>query len=94
MTIYIIGIMLYKFGLEGFNGSIIALAANKFDYQAYVNNTPSNTFERIGLLTGLNQAFRLVATFTRRSAMSPACSTRYSWPSSWSRPSYPVAPCH
>lgn len=62
MTIYIIGIMLYKFGLEAFNGSIIALAANKFDYQAYVNNTPSNTFERIGLLTGLNQAFQCVGS--------------------------------
>lgn len=28
ITIYIAGIMLYKFGLEAFNGSIVALATN------------------------------------------------------------------
>jgi hypothetical protein len=34
IAIYIAGIMLYKFGLEAFNGSIVALATNKYDYEA------------------------------------------------------------
>jgi hypothetical protein len=58
IAIYILGIMLYKFGLEAFNGSIVALATNRYDYDAWRNDTDSHTFERIGLLTGLNQAFQ------------------------------------
>lgn len=58
--IYIIGIMLYKFGLEAFNGSIIALATNRYDYDAERAGTAENTFERIGLLGGLNQACQCV----------------------------------
>ncbi|KAK4233533.1 major facilitator superfamily domain-containing protein [Achaetomium macrosporum] len=58
IAIYITGIMTYKFGLEAFNGSIIALATNRYDYEAIQNGTPSRTFERVGLLTGLNQAFQ------------------------------------
>lgn len=60
--IYIVGIMLYKFGLEAFNGSIVALATNRYDYEAFVTHTPTRTFERIGLLTGLNQAFQCVGS--------------------------------
>ncbi|KAI5788661.1 hypothetical protein FPQ18DRAFT_294682 [Pyronema domesticum] len=57
ITVYILGIMLYKFGLEAFNGSIIALATNRYDYAG-----STNTLERIGLLTGLNQAFQCVGS--------------------------------
>lgn len=31
IAIYILGIMLYKVGLEAFNGSITALATNRYD---------------------------------------------------------------
>ncbi|KAL7416275.1 hypothetical protein BDY24DRAFT_412485 [Mrakia frigida] len=48
--IYIVGIMLYKLGLESFNGSIITLATDRF--------TASNTFGKLGALTGLNQAMQ------------------------------------
>ncbi|KAF1811947.1 hypothetical protein P152DRAFT_38893 [Eremomyces bilateralis CBS 781.70] len=54
--------MLYKFGLEAFNGSIVALATNRYDYEAFLNKTPSRTFARVGLLTGLNQAFQCVGS--------------------------------
>jgi MFS family permease len=69
--IYIIGIMLYKFGLEAFNGSIITLATNRYDQEAFHSNTTVRTFERVGLLSGLNQAFQclgsiLIAPLTRR----------------------------
>ncbi|KLJ09222.1 hypothetical protein EMPG_15363 [Blastomyces silverae] len=71
IALYILGIMLYKFGLEAFNGSIVALATNRYDYDAFVSNTTSKTFERVGLLTGLNQAFQcigaiLIAPLVRR----------------------------
>lgn len=62
IAIYILGIMLYKFGLEAFNGSIIALATNRYDYDATRAGRSSNTFERVGLLTGLNQAFQCVGS--------------------------------
>ena len=60
--IYILGIMAYKFGLEAFNGSVVALATNRYDYESIHNNMPSRTFERVGLLTGLNQAFQCVGS--------------------------------
>ena len=60
ICIYITGIMLYKFGLEAFNGSIVALATNRYDNDAIRSETPAKTFERVGLLTGLNQAFQCV----------------------------------
>src|SRR5436190_4786285 len=60
MAIFIFGIMLYKFGLEAFVGSIIALATNRYDYEAFLHNNTPRTFERVGLLTGLNQAFQCV----------------------------------
>ena len=62
ILIYIAGIMLYKFGLEAFNGSVIALATNRYDYDAVLSKGPSKTFERVGLLTGLNQAFQCVGS--------------------------------
>ncbi|KAK9357180.1 hypothetical protein V1504DRAFT_482263 [Lipomyces starkeyi] len=62
IAIYIVGIMLYKFGIEAFNGSIIALATNRYDYDAITSNTTARTFERVGLLTGLNQAFQCVGS--------------------------------
>ncbi|KAK1621762.1 hypothetical protein BDP81DRAFT_466575 [Colletotrichum phormii] len=49
----ICGNMLYKFGLEAFNGSITALATNRYDYESDTRGTPSRTFERLGLLKGL-----------------------------------------
>jgi len=62
IAFYIVGIMIYKFGLEAFNGSIIALATNRYDYEAFRDGTPSRTFERVGLLTGLNQAFQCIGS--------------------------------
>ncbi|KAK0100884.1 hypothetical protein ONS95_007328 [Cadophora gregata] len=56
IIIYILGIMLYKFGIEAFNGSIIALATSRYDREARLAGNPARTFERVGLLTGLNQA--------------------------------------
>jgi MFS family permease len=60
--IYILGIMLYKFGLEAFNGAIITLATNRYDQDAYNSGTPSRTFEKVGLISGLNQAFQCVGS--------------------------------
>lgn len=62
IILYIIGIMIYKFGLEAFNGSIVALATNRYDYEAFLSGTSSKTFERVGLLTGLNQAMQCVGS--------------------------------
>ena len=49
---YIAGVMLYRFGLEIFNGSIITLALDRF--------SPEHTFEKLGALTGINQAMQYV----------------------------------
>ncbi|CAF2894838.1 unnamed protein product [Rotaria sp. Silwood2] len=62
IMIYIIGIMLYKFGLEAFNGSIVTLATNRYDYDASHRGIPSNAFERVGLISGLNQAFQCIGS--------------------------------
>lgn len=62
IAIYIFGIMLYKFGLEAFNGSITALATNRYDWEAWRADRPEKTFERLGLLQGLNQAFQCVGS--------------------------------
>ena len=62
IAIYILGIMLYKFGIEAFNGSIVALATNRYDYDALQTQSTPKTFERVGLLTGLNQAFQCVGS--------------------------------
>jgi len=60
IAIYIAGIMMYKFGLEAFNGSVIALATNR--YEELKKAGVSITFQRVGLLTGLNQAFQCVGS--------------------------------
>ncbi|KAF4636112.1 hypothetical protein G7Y89_g1975 [Cudoniella acicularis] len=62
IAIYIGGMMLYKFGLEAFNGSIITLATNRYDNDAEHSNTTPQTFFKVGLLTGLNQAFQCVGS--------------------------------
>ena len=62
IAIYVAGIMLYKFGLEAFNGSITALATNRYDNDARIAGVAANTFERVGLLQGLNQAFQCVGS--------------------------------
>ncbi|KAH8716881.1 major facilitator superfamily domain-containing protein [Phaeosphaeriaceae sp. PMI808] len=59
--IYIAGIMMFKFGLEAFNGSVIALATNRYDELKKTTHT-SITFQRVGVLTGLNQAFQCVGS--------------------------------
>ncbi|KAF9120354.1 hypothetical protein BGW39_011483 [Mortierella sp. 14UC] len=53
VIIYMAGIMLYKFGLEAFTGSIILLAQDRFGTSAYQN---------LGILQGLNQAFQCVGS--------------------------------
>lgn len=62
IIIYTIGIMIYKFGLEAFNGSVVALATNRYDYEAAQSGGASKTFERVGVLTGLNQAMQCVGS--------------------------------
>ena len=62
ILIYIIGIMFYKFGLESFNGSILTLATNRYDQDAHDNQQQSQTFQRIGLLSGLNQGFQCLGS--------------------------------
>jgi hypothetical protein len=61
IAIYIAGIMMYKFGLEVFNGSVIALATNRYD-EIQRKSKVSITFQRVGILTGLNQAFQCVGS--------------------------------
>ncbi|EUC38546.1 hypothetical protein COCCADRAFT_32469 [Bipolaris zeicola 26-R-13] len=61
IAIYIAGIMMYKFGLEAFNGSIIALATNRYDELEKTTHV-SITFQRVGVLTGLNQAFQCIGS--------------------------------
>ena len=60
--IYIITIMLYKFGVEAFNGSIITLATNRYDQDAHLSQTSTRTFENVGLLIGLNQASQCIGS--------------------------------
>ncbi|CAF0808817.1 unnamed protein product [Adineta ricciae] len=62
ILVYVVGIMLYKFGLEAFNGSIVTLAANRYDQEAYHSNSTIRTFERVGLISGLNQAFQCIGS--------------------------------
>jgi hypothetical protein len=62
IMLYIFGIMFYKFGLEAYNGAIIALATNRYDQDAYLSGKSSRTFEKVGLLSGLNQASQCVGS--------------------------------
>ena len=43
VAIYILGIVVYMFGLEAFNGSVIALATNSYDYDALQTGTRAKT---------------------------------------------------
>lgn len=52
IALYIAGIILYRFGLEIFNGSIITLALDRF--------SPEHTFEKLGAMTGINQAMQFL----------------------------------
>ncbi|TFK29198.1 hypothetical protein FA15DRAFT_430422 [Coprinopsis marcescibilis] len=52
IAFYIGGIMCYKFGIEFFNGSIIALAADRFG--------AAHAYTKLGAATGLNQAAQCV----------------------------------
>ncbi|KAH7392986.1 major facilitator superfamily domain-containing protein [Pyrenochaeta sp. MPI-SDFR-AT-0127] len=61
IALYIAGIMTFKFGLEAFNGSVIALATNRYD-ELEKKTHVSITFQRVGILTGLNQAFQCVGS--------------------------------
>ncbi|KAL3487177.1 major facilitator superfamily domain-containing protein [Aspergillus germanicus] len=62
IAVYILGIMMYKFGLEAFNGSIVTLATNRYDYDAWRTDTQPKTFQRVGLMVGLNQACQCVGS--------------------------------
>ena len=62
IIIYILGIVLYKFGLEAFNGSIITLATNRFDLDALRSGKSAHTFEKVGYVAGLNQALQCVGS--------------------------------
>jgi MFS family permease len=62
ILIYIIGIMIYKFGVEAFNGSIVALAANRFDRDASHSGGTVETFEKVGLIVGLNQLCQCIGS--------------------------------
>ncbi|KAF8982421.1 hypothetical protein BGZ46_001314 [Entomortierella lignicola] len=53
VIIYMVGIMLYKFGLEAFTGSITLLATDRFK---------ESTFQNLAILQGLNQAFQCVGS--------------------------------
>ncbi|KAF9111526.1 hypothetical protein BGX27_004784 [Mortierella sp. AM989] len=54
LIIYMAGIMMYKFGLEAFTGSITLLATDRFK--------STNMFESLAVLQGLNQAFQCVGS--------------------------------
>jgi MFS family permease len=62
ILIYILGIMLYKFGVEAFNGAIITLATNRYDQDANEADISTRTFEKVGLIVGLNQASQCVGS--------------------------------
>ncbi|CAF4198182.1 unnamed protein product [Rotaria sordida] len=62
ILIYMIGLMLYKFGLEAFNGSVVSLATNRYDRDAYDSGGSAHTFEKVGLLVGLNQACQCIGS--------------------------------
>ncbi|PNS14411.1 hypothetical protein CAC42_3697 [Sphaceloma murrayae] len=89
IAFYILGIMLYKFGLEAFNGSITALATNRYDWEQDRAEAAGlarqvNTFQRVGLLQALNQTAQclgsimiapLIKRFPTRSVLGVAVFT-------------------
>ena len=58
LLIYIIGIMFYKFGLEAFNGSIVSLATNRYDRDAFHHGYKPKTFEQIGFPLAIETVLR------------------------------------
>ncbi|RAL12175.1 uncharacterized protein BO97DRAFT_470401 [Aspergillus homomorphus CBS 101889] len=46
-------ILISQIGLTAFNGSILVLAINRYDYDAFLDHTTAKTFERVGLMYGL-----------------------------------------
>jgi len=52
IAMYITGVIFYRFGLEVFDGSIITMALDRF--------APEHTFEKLGALTGINQAMQCI----------------------------------
>ncbi|KAF9201982.1 hypothetical protein BGZ59_002407 [Podila verticillata] len=54
LVIYMAGIMMYKFGLEAFTGSITLLAQDRFKMESRYTN--------LAILQGLNQAFQCVGS--------------------------------
>ncbi|KAL2073521.1 hypothetical protein VTL71DRAFT_10847 [Oculimacula yallundae] len=63
IKIYVGGIMLYKFAIEAFQGSIIALATGRYDREAILAGQAARTCQRVGLLAGLNQACQSLGSF-------------------------------
>ena len=57
MLLYIIGVMLFKFGSEAFIGSVVGYATKRFDAGG-----GGGTFERIGILQGLNLGMRCLGS--------------------------------
>ncbi|KAJ8091066.1 hypothetical protein PM082_024677 [Marasmius tenuissimus] len=53
ITIYVVGIMFYKFALEWYNGAFITLANERFGENRYSN---------IGILTGVNYAMQCIGS--------------------------------
>jgi hypothetical protein len=52
IAMYIAGVILYRFGLEVFDGSMITMALDRF--------APEHTFEKVGALAGINQAMQCI----------------------------------
>lgn len=63
IAIYLAGVVLYRFGLEIFNGSIITLAVDRI--------SPEHTFEKLGALTGINQAMQFLGAVLIVHTLSP-----------------------
>ena len=57
MLLYIIGVMLFKFGSEAFIGSVVGFAARRFD-----TSGTGGTFERLSVLQGLNLGMRCLGS--------------------------------
>ena len=68
--------MFYKFGIEAFNGSIVSLATNRYDRDAFQSGTQPRTFEKVGLIVGLNQAAQCLGSILI-SPLTKSCPTRW-----------------
>lgn len=54
--------MLYKFGIEAFVGSIIALATNRWDREAKLAGVEPTTFTKTGIMTALYQVSQCIGS--------------------------------